>query len=113
MMPSALYGPTFSPWMNTFTRTTRATPPLCTATSFSAIWVDADLPFGVANRGSERLTALDGVAPGDQRVERRLERIAGGGGEEADPPKVDPEDRGLACRRGAGRRAAGCRRRRR
>ena len=39
MIPSALYGPTFSPLMKTFTRTTRATPPLCTATSFTAIWV--------------------------------------------------------------------------
>ena len=44
MMPSALYGPTFSPWMKTLTRTTRATPPLCTATSFTASWLTRWLP---------------------------------------------------------------------
>ena len=37
MMPSALYGPTFTPSMYTFIRTTRATPLLCSATSLSAL----------------------------------------------------------------------------
>ena len=96
MMPSALYGPTFSPWMNTLTRTTRATPPLCTATSFTAIVAARSSPLPSLDRGGQRLAPLGDEAPRHERVERRLDGVARRRGEEADPAEIDAEDGGLA-----------------
>ena len=74
---------------------------------------DPVVALAVLDGGLQRLAPLDHVAAGHQRVERGVEGVAGGGGEEPDPAEVDAEDGDLAAAAAGGRRGAACRRRRR
>jgi hypothetical protein len=52
----------------------------------------AGLTLGVPDPGPERQTALDQVSAGYQRIERRVEGLAGNGGEKADSAQIDAKD---------------------
>src|SRR2546427_743125 len=51
---------------------------------------------------AEGETRLGGVGPAHQRVERPVEGLRGGGGQEADPTEVDAQDRRLGAVERAG-----------